>query len=171
MPRILSAKVIFYLIFLTVMDGTIMPVLRIGPVYPSFLCLWVCYTAFQWGHGKTVYIAFWAGLARDFLGVGPVGMEATILVALALILDFLVQKMEREFPGMYLMLTFLFVFFAGVFRLILGYPDEIPAEILGNYLGLIALTALYTSVLLPVFSFLSDRWFGSSSIKQYELFH
>lgn len=170
MPRIFSAKVILYLVFLTILDGTIMPVFRIGPVYPSFLCLFVCYVAFEWGHGKTVYVAFGAGLARDFLGTGVLGMEATVFVALSLALDFLVRKMEREFPGMYLMITFLFIFLAGACRLLLEYLGDLPLEAFGNYLGLIALTALYTSLLLPLFYLMTNRWFHHTTAKQYELF-
>ncbi|HOW59756.1 MAG TPA: rod shape-determining protein MreD [Candidatus Omnitrophota bacterium] len=170
MPRLFSAKVILYFLFLIVLDGAILPVFHIASVFPSFLYLFVCYTAFEWGPQKTVYIAFWAGLARDLLGGGMIGVEATGLVALALGLDFLVQKMEREFPGMYWMITFLFVFFAGILRLFLGFPDELSSSVAGEYLGMITLAALYSSLVLPVFYFLTNRWFGQFTGKQYELF-
>lgn len=170
MPRIFSAKIILCFLFLTVLDGAVMPAFHIFSVFPSFLYLFVCYVAFEWGSQKTVYVAFWAGLARDLLGSGIIGVEATSLVAMALALDFLVQKMEREFPGMYFMITFLFIFFVGTLRLFLGCPEGLPPGVIWNYLGLNALAAFYSSALLPVFYFLSDRWFGQRSIKQYELF-
>lgn len=170
MPRLVSAKVIFYFFFLAVLDGSVMPAFQIRSVYPSFLYLFVCYAAFEWGGAKTVYVAFWAGLLRDLLGGGLIGVEATLLVALALALDFLVQKMERQMTGIYFIVAFLFVFFAGGLKLLLSYAGELPASFAWNYLGMIAMTALYTSALLPVFNFITNRWFGHSATKQYELF-
>ena len=70
MPRLLSPKVIIYFLLLAVLDGTIMPVFQVRGVYPSFLYLFICYAAFEWGSHKTVYVAFCAGLLRDLLGAG-----------------------------------------------------------------------------------------------------
>jgi rod shape-determining protein MreD len=170
MPRLISPKVIFYFLFLMVLDGTVMPVLQIRSVYPSCLYLFICYAAFEWGSYKAVCVAFWVGILRDLLGGGVVGLEATFLVVLALALNFLVHKVERELPGIYFIITFLFVFAAGALRLLAGYAGELPASLAGGYLGLIAMTALYTSALLPVFNFVTNRWFGHSSTRQYELF-
>ena len=170
MPRLASAKVVLFFLFLAILDGTIMPVFQIGAVYPSFLYLFICYTAFEWGAPKTVYVAFWAGLLRDLMGGGLIGLEASLLVGLALAIDFLVQKMERGLPGIYFIITFLFVFCAGVLRLLAGYAGELSASLVWEYLGLIAMTALYTCALLPVFNFLARHWFGYSSTRQYELF-
>jgi len=170
MHRLVSAKVIFYFFLLAVLDGAVMPAFRIGSVYPSFLYLFICYVAFEWGAPKTVYVAFWAGILRDLLGGGLIGLEATLLAALALALDFLVQKMERQLSGIYFFTTFLFVFCAGALRLLAGYAGDLPPSLVWEYLGAIAITALYTSALLPLFNFLTDRWFGHSSAKQYELF-
>jgi rod shape-determining protein MreD len=170
MPRLVSAKVIFYFLLLTVLDGTVMPAFQIHSVYPSLLYLFICYTAFEWGPPKTVYVAFWAGLLRDFLGGGLIGLEATLLVAVALALDFLVQKMERQLPGIYFIMTFLFAFCAGALRLLVSYVGELPSSLGWGYLGMIAMTALYTSALFPLFNFLTNGWFGHSSTKQYELF-
>ncbi len=170
MPHLASAKVILYFLFLTVMDATILPVIQIRSIAPSFLYLFVCYVAFEWGSRKTPYAAFWAGLILDFLGGGPLGLEATILVGLAFLLDFTVQKMERQFPGIYFLITFFFVFFAGLLRLFLAYSETLPVSMMGDYLGLVAGAALYTSLLLPFFYFMTDRWFGHTVTKQYELF-
>lgn len=170
MPRLTSAKVIFCFLILTVLDGSVMPAFQIYSVCPSFLCLFVCYAAFEWGSSKTLYVAFWAGLLRDLLGGGLIGLEATLLVALAPALDFLVQKMERQLPGIHFIITFLFVFSAGALRLLVSYAGELSLSLVWEYLGMIALTALYTSALLPLFNFLVNRWFGHSSAKQYELF-
>ena len=170
MSRLFSPKVILYLLFLAVLDGAVMPAFRVHSVYPSFLYLLVCYTAFEWGPRKTVIVAFWVGLIRDLTGGGILGVEATSLVALALALDFLVQKMEREFPGMYFMITFFFVFFAGILRLLLGCPEELSPHLIWDYLGMIFLAALYTSAFMPVFDFVTTRWFGQATTKQYELF-
>ncbi len=170
MPRLLSAKVIFFFLLLAVLDGTVMPVFQIWGVYPSFLCLFICYAAFEWGGHKTVYVAFWAGLLRDFQGHGLIGLEAGLLAALALALDFLVRKMERGSRWIYFVITFLFVFFAGALRLLAGYTGELPVSMAWEYLGLVTMTALYTTAFLPLLYFVSNRWFGHSSAKQYELF-
>jgi rod shape-determining protein MreD len=147
-----------------------MPAFQIGSVYPSFLYLFICYAAFEWGAPKTVFVAFWVGLLRDLLGGGLIGLEATLLVVLALALDFLVQKMERQLPGIYFIVTFLFVFCAGSLRLLVNCAGEFSAFLTWRYLGLIAMTAFYTSALLPVFNFMTNRWFRHSAVRQYELF-
>jgi len=170
MPRLVSAKVIIYFLFLAVLDGAVMPAFQIRSVYPSFLCLFICYAAFEWGAPKTVYVAFWAGLLRDLLGGGLIGLDATLLVALALALDFLVQKMERQLPGIYFITTFLFVFCAGALKLLVSYAGELPPSLVWGSLGMIAMTGLYTSAVLPLFNFVTNRWFGHSTAKQYELF-
>jgi rod shape-determining protein MreD len=170
MPRLFSAKVILYFLLLVVLDGSVMPAFQIRSVYPGFLYLFICYAAFEWGAPKTVYVAFWAGLLQDLLGGGLIGLNATLLVALALGLDFLVQKMERQLPGIYFIVTFLFVFCAGALRLLTGYAGELPPSLVWGYLGMITMTALYTSALLPLFNFMTNGWFGPSSTRQYELF-
>ena len=170
MHRLVSAKVIFYFILLAVLDGSVMPAFQIHSAYPSFLYLFICYAAFEWGATKTVYVAFWAGLLRDLLGGGLIGFDATLLVVLAPALDFLIQKMERQLPGIHFIITFLFVFCAGALRLLVSYAGELPPSLVWNYLGMITMTALYTTALLPLFNFLTDRWFGHSAAKQYELF-
>ena len=170
MPRLVSAKVILFFLLLAVLDGAVMPAFQIRSVYPSLLLLFICYAAFEWGAPKTVYVAFWAGLLRDLLGGGLIGVDAILLVTLALALDFLVQKMERQLPGIYFIMTFLFVFCAGALRLLVSYSSELPPSLVWGYLGMIAMTALYTSALLPLFNFLTNRWFGYSSTRQYELF-
>jgi len=45
----------------------------------------------------------------------------------------------------------------------------LPASLAVSYFGMILMTALYTAALLPVFNFMTNRWFGHSA-KQYELF-
>ena len=170
MPRLVTAKVILYFLLLAVLDATVMPAFQVRSAYPSSLYLFICYAAFEWGASKTVYIAFWAGLLRDILGGGLIGVEAGLLTALALALDFLVQKMERQLPGIHFIITFLFVFFAGVLSLLVNYAGELPASLAGGYLGTLTMTALYTSALFPVFNSLTNRWFGHSSARQYELF-
>src|SRR5512140_1175505 len=99
MPRLISTRVILYFLLLAVLDGSVMPAFQIHAVSPSLLYLFICYAAFEWGSTKTVYVAFWVGLLRDLLGGGLIGLDAVVLVALAPALDFLVQKMERQLPG------------------------------------------------------------------------
>ncbi len=170
MPRLFSAKIIFSFLLFAVLDGAVMPAFQVRSVYPSLLYLFVCYASFHWGAPKTVYVAFWAGLLRDLLGGGLIGFEATLMVLLALALDFLVQKMERQLTWIYYVITFLFVFSAGVLSFLITCAGKLPAPSVGGYFGVIAMNALYTSALLPVFNFVANGWFGRSSGKQYELF-
>lgn len=170
MFRLSSTKIVLFLFFLAALDATILPAFQINSVAPNFLYLFICYAAYEWGSSKTLYVAFWVGLMRDFLGGGVLGIEATILVGLAFALDFVVRKIERQFPGIYFLITFLFIFLAGSLRLFLGFFGAVPVEMLGAYEGSVVLMALYTSALLPVFNILADHWFGRVSAKQYELF-
>ncbi len=171
MPHLFSFKVISYLLFLTVLDVTLCPVLRIHAVYPSLLYLLICYTAFEWGNRKTIYVAFWVGLFKDLLGGGPLGLETSILVVMSFALDFVVQKIQREFPGIYLLITFLFVFLSLMFKMIIAYFLEWLPMVSWEYMEAILFKALYTTLLLPIFYFVTERWFGNQSfLKQYELF-
>ena len=136
MHRLASTNVILYFILLAVLEGTVMPAFQIRAVYPSLLYLFVCYAAFSWGDHHTVYVAFWSGLLRDFMGGGLIGVEATLLVALSMALSFLVHKTERGILGVYYLVVFLFIFFAGALHLLLsavgGSADGAFPGILGS---------------------------------------
>ncbi|MBU9889200.1 MAG: rod shape-determining protein MreD [Candidatus Omnitrophica bacterium] len=170
MPRLFSGKVIFYFLLLFVLDGTVLPGIQVNGAYPSFLCLLICYSAFEWGGQKTVYVAFWAGLLRDLLSPGPLGFEAGLCVLLAYALSFTVQKIEREFPGIYFLITFLYLLIVGVLRLLCSGFEGLPEAVSWSAVGGIALTALYSAAFLPLFYSITDGWMGKSHAKQYELF-
>ncbi|OQA57568.1 MAG: rod shape-determining protein MreD [Candidatus Omnitrophica bacterium ADurb.Bin277] len=172
MHHLADLKVIFYFLFLAILDYSVLPAFRLGSVYPSFLYLFVCHAAFGWESKKTVPVAFWAGLLKDFLGGGVLGVQAGILVVFAILLDQVVRKIEREFPGIYFLLAFLFVFCCESLKLILGVFVGGLSGISPGHFGVIFLMALYTALLLPFFDVMTGSWFGRqvSSSRQYELF-
>lgn len=171
MPRLTTVKVILFFFLLAILEHTVLTALQIGGVYPSFLCLFVCYASIEWGAKKTIPVAFWAGLLKDLLGGGLLGVQAGIMVVAAAGLDQVVQKSERQFPGIYFLIAFIFTLVCGILNWALsefiGGGTGAAADHLGSILG----TALYTAVFFPAFDLLAGFWFGTRSLKrQYELF-
>ncbi len=171
MPRLLSAKVIFYLLILLAADFCIMPILRFSSVQPVLIYLMIPYAAFQWHWEKTVPMAIAVGILRDLTGVLPLGVETVVLVGISFLLDGIVQKIDRNSPLTQLVLTFLFLLgaFSGSFMLsgFLAGPQSLTANMLFGLVG----SALLTAVMMPAAFYFTARWFfDKSTIKQYELF-
>lgn len=171
MPHLTSPKVILYFVFLSMLDHAVFPAFGIGGVYPSFLYLFVCYASFEWETKKTIPVAFWAGLLKDFIGGGLLGVQAGILVAMALLLDQAVRRIEREFPGIYFFIALLYVVFCELFKLAFGMFIGRVDGFLSEHIGTIILMGVYTALLLPVFSSLTRFATGDRALsRQYELF-
>ncbi|OQA40116.1 MAG: rod shape-determining protein MreD [Candidatus Omnitrophica bacterium ADurb.Bin314] len=171
MSRLATFKIAFFFLFLAILDHSVMPAFRIGNACPSFLYIWICYVSFEWEARKTIPVAFWAGLLKDLMSGGPLGFQTGILVAVAFLLDQTVQRIEREFPGIYFLLTFLFVLLCEASKLVLEIFVGRIHGFVPVHLGVIFLMALYTALLLPVFDILAGFWLGRRSLtRQYELF-
>ena len=171
MPRIFSSRVIVYLIFLLALDLSVTPFFQIGPVRPLLEYLPVLYAAFHWGWPRTVAIAFLVGLMRDLTGCSLVGTETFSLVTTSFVLDFVVQKIERERPLVRFLTAFLFVFCVSVLAsMVLVFLTGFPG--LSWYGISVALgTSLYTACLMPLFFHLTSRYFHDRvPLKQFELF-
>lgn len=171
MPRIFSARVIFYLLFLLVLELSVLPFFRIGVFQPVLLYLMVLHAAFQWGWEKTVPMAVAVGILRDLTGSHSFGLETVALVAASSLLDLLVQKIERDSQVTKIGIGFLFVFFVSnlvvLFSGFLGRGEGIS----GYAFWVSAGTAFYSAAILPVFFFVTGRLFHDRmALKQYELF-
>ncbi len=171
MPRIFSGKVILYFFLLLVADLCWSPWIAVGGAQPVFLYLMVVYSAFQWGAWRSVPVAIVAGLARDLTGSLDLGVETLVLFISTLVLDFLVQKLDRESQLVRMIAAFLFVFWV---LLELAYCSSffgMKLPVTGHALLGILTTALYTAVWTPVFFGVTSRWFHDRTpMKQYELF-
>lgn len=171
MPRLLSARLILYLLVLVVADLTLSPLVRVGDVQPVFLLLMVLYGSFQWGWQKALPLALIVGFLRDMTGTLPVGTEMFSVTAAALFLDFAVQKLHRVWILVRIGTAFVFTFIALMVALILGGVLHQPASFSWYNAGRIFLTAVYTAAFWPLFSAVSIRWFHERKpMKQYELF-
>lgn len=171
MPRLASVKVILFFLILAVLDHSVLPALRIGKVFPSFLYLFVCYAAVEWETKKTLPVAFWAGFLKDLSSGGYLGVMTGILVLVAAGLDQVVRRIERQFPGIYFLVVLVFILLCETLHWLIA---EMTGRWTGNvaaHLGDIFGTAFYTAALFPLFDRLADLWFGKHpSLKQYELF-
>ena len=171
MPRILSGRVVAYLLILLVFDLSLVPAIRIQMVQPILLYLMVLHTAFQWGIQKAVPMAIVIGLLRDFSGSQFFGIETASLIIASTVLNVIVQKIDRESAVTRIAVSFVFVFsvlmLSGLFPALVGAPVALT---LHTFL-ISAAVACYTSVLTPIFSTVTSRWFRERApMKQYELF-
>ena len=171
MYRVFSGRVILYLLFLLVLDITLVPLVRIGFVRPVLEYLIILYAAFQWGWQKTLPIAITVGILRDFVSSQSLGIETSSLIFASFVLDLLVQKMEREIWFLRLTAAFLFVFCASMSSLILSSFLGEGIHVSGASVTIALGTSFYTAILMPPFFYLTARWFHDRfAFKQYELF-
>lgn len=172
MHRLASGKVIFYLLLCLALDVSVMPLFRFDFFYPPVLLyLAVLYTAFVWHGQHTVEIGIAVGLLKDVTSVQPLGIETAVLGAASFVLVRMVQTVDRES----LLNRFLtcFVFVLSVSLLIWVFSGFlISSSPLSWYSVTTCLTlALSTAVVMPVFFYLTSRWFKDQQpLKQYELF-
>ena len=171
MHRILSARVIFYLFLLLIIELTILPVFRIGSIQPQLLYLMILYVAFQWGWQKTIPMALTVGILRDLAGSQYFGYEAMALVLTSWLLDLLVRSVERDSWSLKMVTAFLFVFLVTMFHMMLLSVLTPQTYVSWHWCGINLATALYTALLLPFFFHFTAKWFGDRvTFKQYELF-
>lgn len=170
MPQLFSGKVLITLLLLTVLDLCITPVF--GILRPVLGYLLVTYAVFfAESSRQTAGVAIMAGMLRDLAGIEPLGVETAVLLLNAMILCFIVPKIERESHWMRSAIVFVFVFMVFLFRLavsafLTGY-NAIPAD----FLSISFFSAFSTAMISPFFFYLIMGWFGNRPfLKQYELF-
>ena len=171
MPRLISSRGFFYFMMILVADLVFMPIFRIGSFQPSLLYLAVVYAALEWHWRRAVPTAIAAGLARDFLGSGPFLVETLALLIASVGLSVLVQKIERGTIWMRFTTAFLFIFVVLLLNFFLAGLLGRGTQTFSHSITLSAGTALWTSFWMPIFFYLSGRWFHDHvTLKQYELF-
>ncbi len=171
MPRVLSGRVILYLLILLILDLSISPFFRIGFLKPTLGYLMILYATFEWGIKKTIPVALAVGFLRDLANSQHFGIEILSCVTAAVLLERVIQKIERTALFFRFFISFLFVLMIQVFNFTLSYSVAGGSHFFWNSLGIGLGTAVYTCTLLPVFFYLTARWFHDSlPVKQYELF-
>ncbi|MBN1689149.1 MAG: hypothetical protein JW893_08620 [Candidatus Omnitrophica bacterium] len=171
MPRLFSGRVIFYLIFLLVVDFCLMPLVRSGIFFPVLLYLMVPYAAFVWRWEKTTALALVIGLLRDLTVNHPFGIETIAVVVTAHFLDIFVHKVERDAWAVRFMMSFLFLLSVGM--LILVIEPMMGGRVFlswGTFLEVFKM-AVSTTFVMPVVFFCTALFFRDRApIRQYELF-
>ncbi len=171
MPRILSGRVIVYLLILLILDLAIAPFFRIGFLKPALGYLMILYATFQWGMKKTIPVALAVGLSRDLANSQHFGVETFSCVTAAVLLELVIQKIERTALFFRFFISFVFILMIQVVNFTLSYSVAGGSHFFWNSLGIGLGTAIYTCALLPVFFYLTAWWFQDRlPVKQYELF-
>lgn len=171
MPRVITQRLIIYLLFWLTAEMTFLRALNFGPALPLPLYLMVLYACLEWGWKTTIPVAFCAGLLRDLAGSAPFGVETSALVLSSLVLDLLVQKIEHTFMifrmGIALIFLFCTLALSYSFSLIFGVRSGYAA----SDLSILFSSAVYSALLYPLFFSMTSRWFKDRRLlKQYELF-
>lgn len=171
MYRVFSNKVIAYLFVLLIIDLCIAPALRIRMVQPIFLYLMIVYAGFNWDWGKSVHVAILAGILRDLTSSQFIGLETATLSGLAIVLETMLHKMDRESTTAKVMATFFFVYASCLTTLVIAWTARSGIGINAHTILHSFYTAIYTTAVMPVFFFITSGIFHDrSSLKQYELF-
>lgn len=172
MYRTLSGRVIFYLFFLLVVDLSVTPLIEVSGVRPLLSYLVILYVAFEWHWPRTFPIALFIGLLLDAVSSHPFGIQTVSLAAMSFVLDFLIYNVEHQSWTMRLLLTFLFVFLSTI--IVWGLSSLLSDQGAVSWYSVVLCfqTAVYTTLITPVFFSFTSRWFSKRSvvIKQYELF-
>lgn len=171
MSRSITGKVILYVLILLGIDICIAP--SLGLFRPVLTYLWIVYVAFHWPTQEVLPSAVLAGILRDLSGTLPLGVETVSLAVLSGLLIFFLRKFQRDVFLMQWIVGSVFIFIIMLFDVFFsgflspGYPVTF-------YALLSCFTVALTSALvMPVFFFITGRWFHKESVslkKQYELF-
>ncbi len=171
MPRVITGRLILYLLLWLGAEMTVLRSFHLGAAAPLPLYLMVLYACLEWGWKTTIPVAFCAGLMRDLAGSAPFGVETSALVISSLVLDLLVQKIEHGILVFRLGIALIFMACALAISysltLLLGSRTAFAASDFAALAG----SALYSALLYPFFFFLTALWFKERRLlRQYELF-
>lgn len=172
MYRLISGKVIVFLLVCLALDVSFMPLFRSDLFYPPvFLYLAVLYTAFVWHGQHTLGIGLAVGFLKDLVSLQPLGIETVVLGSASFALVLIVQSLDREsFLNRFVTC---FIFVLSVSFLIWGISGFLVSSSRISWYPVYAclILALSTSVAMPLFFYFAGRWFKDQQpLKQYELF-
>jgi rod shape-determining protein MreD len=145
--------------------------MEIAGARPVFSFLILAYAAFHWESRRILPLAAFLGLARDILGGGVWGVEMLMLTCAGYLLDSIAHKIEREFPGIYFLLTVMFCFFILMGEMLIDGVLGKAAPITNEHLRIILVSSFYTALFLPFFYQIADFLFKPhSELRQYDFF-
>lgn len=171
MYRVFSWKVIFVLIGLTIADMTLAPSLRVHMIQPIWVYGLILYTAFYRGGKDTLLAAFLTGLLRDLVSNPVIGMEALSLTTAALLLEWVVPKLDRKSTLMHVICALGFTAVAQFLVLVLACLSSRSLAMSWYSLGVVIRIAFYTACFIPfLFRILDALIRERQSFRQYELF-
>lgn len=171
MLRTFRFKIIFLSVILLILDICFSHVMEFSGARPVFSFLLLAYAAFHWESRRILPLAAFLGLSRDILGGGVLGVEMLAMVCGGYVLDALAHKIEREFPGIYFLITVIFCFFVLLGEMLIDMVLGKASFAAGANLRVILLSSLYTGLFLPLFYQIADFLFKPhSELRQYELF-
>jgi len=171
MHRIFDGKIIFYLLFLTVLDISLTPVMAVAGAQPILSYLMILYVSLHWNWDRTWPIAVMVGLARDLTSAHPFGIETVSLFLVAKYLDFVTHKLERRSFFFQWSASFTFVCFANIAILLLTSFLASSNYVTWFSLWICFASSVYTACLMPIFFLFTNCWFHEQAkFKQYELF-
>lgn len=159
MPRLFSAKVVFFILLLAALDMSVFPAFSSGYGGPVLLYLFVIYVAFEWHWTKTVVAAVMVGLVRDSLTIQPFGIETISLFLSSLGLNFYIQKVENRSTGARLIGTFLFT--ASVLLGVVTWTHLLKPsiELTSQTFWTCFFSVTMTTLSMVPFFWISNRWF------------
>ncbi len=172
MRRLVSGKVIFYLLLCLALDVSVMPFFRFDFFYPpGFLYLMVFYSAFVWHGRHTLALGIVAGLLKDLVSLQPLGIETAVLGAASFGLVLMIQTVDRESLVNRFLTCFIFVLSVSFLTWALSGFLVSSSPVSWYPVSACLKLAFSTSMAMPVFFYFTGRWFKEQQhLKQYELF-
>ena len=170
MPQFFSGKILISVLFLTVLDLCLAPILGIARPLTAYLL--IIFAVLDGAGGRKIAgLAVLVGAVRDLAGVEPLGVETFVLFLNSLMFAFVISKIEHESSFVRTTVVFIFVLSVCFSRLVLAAFLTGNNSISTEFLFLSAAAAFSTAMVSPFFFWLMKGWFGKRSfLKQYELF-
>jgi len=171
MYRIISKRVILFLLLLLVLDIAAAPFLTWGYARPSFSYLAILYVAFEYGWKSALPVAILVGFLRDLTSGAAVGMETLLLAFVVFVLDKANKNVISQSTFFRVIVTFLFIL--GLQILYLAGFSLVSPDIKISWfnLSLAVKAAFLNTLILPPFLYLATRFFDKKKrFHQFELF-
>ena len=141
------------------------PVLSIRGIQPDLWVLLLLFYAFRVNWKKMPFFAFFIGLLKDFLSTRFFGLETFSLGILAILLSYVMGKVEREDPVTFVVSAFLFSLFyewmlcAG-FVITSGSYTLLPYFFLRSFWSAVYTVAVFPPAFLVFQFFTEERRFS-----------
>ena len=166
-----NKRVGFIFIILFWCEISISSWLKIQQSRPDFFLLFLVFYAFRIEWRNLIALGLLLGLTRDFFSNSYFGLETASFVASAVILQWVVPRLDREKNWVHWGTLLVVSFFNSVLYLAFLSFVDFPVRINGGTWLQLLIIPVYTSVVGAVLFPLMDRCLvGKVATKQYELF-